>query len=222
MPTLPINPSRFLPGETNCLIDGPAGQLELLTLAAKGPAKGVAVICHPHPLQQGTMQNKVVHTLSRAFHRKDLHAIRFNYRGVGKSQGEYGDSVGEIEDLLAVLAWSDKVLNAPHVWLAGFSFGAYIAAMGATRHACQQLFTIAPAVIHQPYADIPAISCPWTVIQGESDEVIPAEKVVEWFNQRSKLEPKMSLIKLPNASHFFHGDLIILRTLVEEAFVEHP
>ncbi|MBN9288433.1 MAG: hypothetical protein BGO43_05560 [Gammaproteobacteria bacterium 39-13] len=218
---LPTNPSTFPSGETNFLIDGPSGQLELLSFAAKGPAKGVAIICHPHPLQEGTMHNKVVHTLSRAFHRKDLHAIRFNYRGVGKSQGQYGNSVGEIQDLMAVLSWADTVLDNPKIWLAGFSFGAYIAAMGATQHACQQLFTVAPAVTHQPYSEMPLVSCPWTVIQGEADEVVSPSEVFTWFDRHAEQQSQMTLIKLPNASHFFHGDLIVLRTLVEDAFVEH-
>lgn len=217
---LPTNPTAFPSGETNILIDGPAGQLELLTFAAKNPAKGVAVICHPHPLQEGTMHNKVVHTLSRAFHRQDVHAIRFNYRGVGKSEGQYGNSIGEIDDLMAVLSWTDAVLDSPKVWLAGFSFGAYIAAMGATKHSCQQLFSVAPAVTHQPFENMSLIDCPWVVIQGEADEVIAAEEVFKWFNQHAEQQSHMTLVKLPNASHFFHGDLIVLRTLVEKAFVD--
>lgn len=212
------NPTQFPAGETSFLIDGPAGNLELLTLAAIGPTDKVAVICHPHPLGQGTMHNKVVHTLSRAFHRLGLHAVRFNFRGVGNSEGQFGDSVGEIQDLLAVLAWVDAVLEQPKLWLSGFSFGAYIAANGAALHPCQQLYTIAPAVNHQPYSKLPKIGCPWIVIQGEADEVISPDLVYAWCRVHQEREPQIRLLKIPNASHFFHGDLIILRTLVEENF----
>jgi len=206
---------HFPEGESHFFIEGPAGKLEVQTLSAKNAHKGVGIICHPHPLFQGTMQNKVVHALSRAFHHKDLHTIRFNFRGVGKSEGHFGDSIGEIEDLMAVLAWSDKVLGKPPLWLAGFSFGSYIAASGAARHECVQLFTVAPAVNHQPYDSLKNIICPWVIIQGEKDEVIPPEVVYEWAHRY----PDITLLKLPEASHFFHGNLATLRSLVEENFI---
>jgi len=209
----------MLSGENRFLIQGPAGHLELLTLAAKEDAKGVAVICHPHPLYGGTLDNKVVHTLSRAFYHQGLHSVRFNFRGVGKSEGSFGHSEGEVEDLAAVLAWVDEVLPAQKIVLAGFSFGAYIAARGALSHSCEQLYSIAPAVSHQPYDLLPLLSCPWTVIQGEADEVISPQDVYAWFEKRQLSEPSMKLLKIPETSHFFHGHLITLRTLVEESLV---
>lgn len=211
------NPTEFPAGETHFFIDGAVGDLEVLTLAANHP-RGVAVICHPHPLHLGTMHNKVVHTLSRAFHHQHCHTVRFNYRGVGKSAGQFADSIGEVDDLLAVLAWVNRVLMAPKVWLAGFSFGAYIAAMGAYQHSCQQLFSVAPAVTNQPYAALKPMTCPWIVIQGEQDEVIEPSAVYAWVKERQRIDPQIRLITMPTASHFFHGQLIELRNLVEENF----
>lgn len=213
------NPSIFPEGETNFLIDGPTGNLELLTFASKEHTKGVAVICHPHPLFQGTMHNKVVHTLSRAFHNKGLHTVRFNFRGVGKSEGQFGDAIGEVEDLRAVLHWVDKVLSHPKLWLAGFSFGSYIAAKGASFHPCQQLFSIAPGVERHSFNTLESVSCPWVVIQGEADEVTSPEAVYAWFEWQKTRTNQITLLKIPEASHFFHGKLIILRNLVEEKFV---
>ncbi len=142
--TLILNPQIFPENDAHILIEGEAGQLELLTTSPDDQStqnKGVAIICHPHPLHQGTMNNKVVHTLSKAFHNKGLYTVRFNYRGVGKSEGSYGDSIGEVADLLSVLKWVDSVLDSPAIYLAGFSFGAFIAARGAALHDCKQLCT---------------------------------------------------------------------------------
>lgn len=194
----------------------------MLTLAAKNAALGVGIICHPHPLHEGTMHNKVVYTLSRALQAKGLHTVRFNFRGVGKSEGQYGNSTGEVADLMAVLAWVDQVLPQSKIWLGGFSFGAYIAAKGATQHPCQQLFTVAPSVENQPYDQLATVSCPWNIIQGEEDEVVPPEAVYAWVESHKESQPNLSLIRMPKASHFFHGELINLRAIVENAFIAPP
>lgn len=214
------NPDRFPDNESHIFITGEAGHLELLTTSPENPStqnKGVAIVCHPHPLHQGTMNNKVVHTLSKAFHNKGLYTVRFNYRGVGKSEGAYGNSIGEVADLLSVLKWVDSVLDNPAIWLAGFSFGAYIAARGASLHACNQLYSIAPAVTNQPYETLSKVACPWIVVQGEKDEVIAPEKVYQWFDNTQT--PNMQLIKCPDTSHFFHGQLVNLRQIVESHFI---
>lgn len=214
------HPLEFPQGEKHLSIDGPAGIIEAITCSVEAPI-GIGIVCHPHPLQEGTMHNKVVHIVSRAFNNKGLATIRFNYRGVGKSQGSFGDSIGEVEDLLAVIAWANLVMPNTKIWLAGFSFGAYIAALAATLYPCVQLFSVAPAVHHQPYDDLPALECPWVVIQGQQDEVVAPEDVYTWFNkQKAKMQFPMSLLKL-EASHFFHGKLVTLRDLVEENFVTH-
>lgn len=212
-------PTDFPNGENNFLIKGPSGDLEILTLSAKTPSHSVAIICHPHPLHEGTMHNKVVHTLSRAFFHKGIHSIRFNYRGVGKSEGVFGDSVGEVADLMAVIAFARSVIDKPTIYLAGFSFGAYIAAMGASQIECKQLFSVAPAVTNQPYADLPSIDCPWHVIVPTNDEVISSDDVYAWFESQKLKQTNISLQKIPDASHFFHGKLVMLRTHVEEVIV---
>lgn len=214
-----LNPETFPENEASFFISGEAGRLELLTTSPTETTqnKAVAVICHPHPLHQGTMNNKVVHTLSKAFHNKHLHTVRFNFRGVGKSEGTFGNSIGEVADLMSVLKWVDSTLDSPSIWLAGFSFGAYIAARGASLHACKQLFSIAPAVTNQPYESLSTVTCPWIVVQGEQDEVIAPEKVYQWFEKSQK--PNMQLIKFEQTSHFFHGKLIELREIIEKNFV---
>lgn len=214
-----INPTDFPTEESHFLIDGPVGHLELLTLPAKADPLGLAIICHPHPLYQGTMHNKVVTTLARAFHHLNCHTIRFNYRGVGKSAGVFGDSIGEFADLEAVLAWANAALQTPKLWLAGFSFGAYIAALGAAHYPCQQLFSVAPAIPNQPYATLPPIMCPWLVVQGENDEVIPPQAVYQWYDNRQRTQAGMKLVRLPHSSHFFHGNLVNLRHIIEENFI---
>lgn len=208
----------FPQGETPFFIPGPVGQLESLVYAA-GDSQKVAIICHPNPLFQGTMNNKVVYTLSRAFQQAGITAVRFNYRGVGKSEGSYGDVVGEIEDLLAVISWVKEKLPQAEFYLAGFSFGSYIAASGASCINCIKLFSIAPAVTHQPYFDLPKINCPWVVIQGENDEIVAPEAVYEWFDKAKDFHRDLTLIKIPDASHFFHGTLIELRNLMEQNLV---
>lgn len=204
--------------ETAILIPGPAGVLESLVYPVE-KSGAVAVICHPHPLFQGTMYNKVIYTLSRAFHDAGITSIRFNFRGVGKSEGSFGHSIGEIEDLLAVVDWVKATMPGVEFYFAGFSFGAYIAASGAARQPCKQLFSIAPAVPHQPYFSLPPLSNPWLVLQGEEDEIISPQAVYDWVEHVKNYHHALSLIKLPGATHFFHGQLNTLRTIVEEHLV---
>lgn len=209
------NPDYFVQARDPFLLQGPAGVLEALAQSNPDP-RGVAILCHPHPLYQGTMHNKVVSTLARAFFNQQFHTLRFNYRGVGKSQGQYGHSKGEIEDLIAVKHWVHAVLPKLPVYLAGFSFGAYIAAAVASQGACAHLISIAPAVTNQPYDRIGKMDCPWLVVQGEKDEVIETEAVTSWFYQHEKNQPSMRLVLLSEASHFFHGCLSTLRTIIED------
>lgn len=211
------DPTHFPEGEKPFLLSGPAGWIETLGLQTKQSPQGVGIICHPHPQHEGTMHNKVVYTLSRAFTNKGLHAVRFNFRGVGKSEGHFDHSVGEVDDLKAVIDWVKTVLPGLPIYLSGFSFGAYIAARGASLETCRQLFSIAPAVPNQPYEDLPAIPCPWVVVQGEEDEVISPQKVFAWYEStRQKTTVPMTLFKLPETSHFFHGKLVMLREIIED------
>lgn len=193
-------------------IAGPAGTIEAVVHDTDMPITHVGIICHPHPLQEGTMHNKVVTTVARSFNDMGIAALRFNYRGVGLSEGEYGDVVGEVDDCLAVVAWALQRWPNAKLWLAGFSFGAYIAAATAAKVPTQQLISIAPAVERMPYTTLGVISCPWLVIQGEDDDVVTPQAVYDWFDA---LQAQKTLVRLPGTGHFFHGKLMDLRREIE-------
>ena len=194
-------------------VDGPAGRIEALLDTPAGPlAPAVAVICHPHPQHQGSMLNKVVHTLSRALNDLHIPAVRFSFRGVGASEGAYADGVGETDDTLAVSAFAQRRFPGAELWLAGFSFGAAVAVCAAARTTCRQLISVAPPVVRM--ADLLAGSrpdCPWLVIQGSRDEVVAATDVAAWVHS---LVPPPELVLLPDVDHFFHGRLTLLRDTV--------
>lgn len=204
-------------GESPLFIDGKVGQIECL-VQRQPEAKGMGIVCHPHPLHQGTMNNKVVHTVARAFYNKGIDVVRFNFRGVGKSEGHFDHSVGEVEDLQAVIEWlqTTSTIDLSSLYLAGFSFGAYIAAQGASQlPLCKQLFSIAPAVTNQPFQTLGKIQCPWLVVQGEQDEIISAQAVFDWYEARKQQQQDMKIVRLEETSHFFHGKLIDLRKHIE-------
>jgi uncharacterized protein len=192
-------------------IQGPSGLLELIAnkpLAGTSSRQGVAVICHPHPLHGGTMQNKVVTTLERTFLELGLAAVRFNFRGVGASSGQYDEGVGEGEDLAAVVTWAREQWPGYAIWLAGFSFGAFVSARMAATLGATQLISIAPPVGKWDFATMQAPPCPWTVVMGEQDEVIDPAIVLEFFDQKM---PQATVLRFATATHFFHGLLTLLR-----------
>jgi alpha/beta superfamily hydrolase len=188
--------------------------LEAAIDASTGSAAATAVICHPHPLQQGTMSNKVVTTLARTFARLGADAIRFNFRGVGSSAGSYAEGVGEREDALAVVAWARARWPGRRLFLGGFSFGAAVAAAIAARVAPAGLVTVAPPIDRLP-ADFAAPLCPWLLIHGEDDDVVPAAPVLEWC---AALAVPPRIVLLPGVGHFFHGRLSALTEAVNDAF----
>jgi alpha/beta superfamily hydrolase len=201
--------------ETRFLLQGPAGNLEVLATPIEHPTVNrIAVICHPHPLHGGTMNNKVVSTIARTCKDLNMPTVRFNFRGVGQSEGSFADGIGEVEDLLAVIQWVKEVMPTAELWLAGFSFGGYIAARLATQIPVQQLITIAPQASRFTSQPFPPITIPWVLVQGEQDEVVSPEEVFAWIET---LNPKPTVIRMPGAGHFFHGQLLELRRLLEEA-----
>src|SRR3990167_626391 len=124
-------------------IRGPAGKLEVAIDEPIGEERHAwGIVCHPHPLHGGNMQNKVVTTLVKTFQYMGLTTIRFNFRGVGKSEGVFGHGKGELEDLLAVIEWVQQSNQGKKIWLAGFSFGAYVTAKAATQISVGQLITV--------------------------------------------------------------------------------
>lgn len=210
--------TRPLPPEP-VTIPGPAGRLEAL-VESPGEVRGdaAAVVCHPHPVFHGTMHNKVVHTMARAANRLGCPALRFNFRGVGDSEGGYGEGLGETEDALAAVAWARARWPGAAVWLAGFSFGAWVA-LNAARHARPALLvTIAPPVQRFPVAEVARPPVPWLVVQGREDEVVDPAAVEAWSRG---LTPPPDLRLMDDTDHFFHGRLNPLREVLEDFLTRH-
>lgn len=209
------------PSRDALTIPGPAGSLEaLLEQPDTAPAGRVAVICHPHPLHQGTMLNKVVHTVSRAMLDLGVPALRFNFRGVGASEGRHADGSGEVDDALAACAWMRERFAGSELLLAGFSFGAMVACAAAVQARPARLVTIAPPVERtRRLLARRHPSVPWLVVQGEADGVVPCGEVVAWVDS---LVPAPALVVLPGVDHFFHGHLTELRRVLTDHLQVQP
>jgi alpha/beta superfamily hydrolase len=197
---------------------GPAGGLETLieTPAAPegsepAPVSAFAVVCHPHPLYGGTLDNKVVHTLARAFNQLGAPTVRFNFRGVGTSAGTHDDGRGEIQDALAVIAFGSKRWPGASLWLGGFSFGGAVAIWAAGETAPARLVAVAPGITKIAVTGAAPPACPWLIVQGDADEVVPPQVVLAWART---LTPAPEVAVLPGAGHFFHGRINDLRETV--------
>lgn len=200
-------------------IPGPAGQIEVVVEDPAGAPVGLAIIAHPHPLMGGTMDNKVVHTLVRAFVLAGWRAVRFNFRGVGQSASSWDEGRGETVDMLAVLGHyqADPAMKGLPVALAGFSFGAYVAAMAYTRlaqaaanqanvQAPSQLVLVSPATSR---FEVPSVPAHTLVVHGEQDDVVALASVLEWARP-----PGLPVTVVPGTGHFYHGRLALLRDIV--------
>lgn len=192
-------------------VAGAAGAIEIALDAPSGPSKGVAIIAHPHPLFAGTMDNKVVQTLARAFTQCGWTAVRFNFRGVGGSAGVHDEGRGECDDLLAVAASA-----APHgaLCLAGFSFGAFVTTHAFARlsqlRPIEQLVLVGTSVSRSPAAAIDAAAHPRTlVVHGELDDTVTLGAVFDWARPQA-----LPVTVVPGGGHFFHGQLPLLKSLV--------
>jgi alpha/beta superfamily hydrolase len=200
--------NHFPTTELKFLFPGPAGNIETWVVPHEN-AKGTVIICHPHPLFGGTMTNKVVTTLAKTLKELSLNTLRLNFRGVGKTEGIHDEGRGEAEDVIALANWVREKTEGD-VWLAGFSFGGYVAARAASQLSnIKQLISIAPQVSRFYEAPIGPISCPWLIVQGEKDDVVSPDAVYAWVET---LNPKPTLIRLPEAGHFFHGQLGVLQS----------
>ncbi len=205
-------------------IEGPVGPLQ----AAWHPIEGsddYLIICHPHPLFDGTMDNKVVTTVAKSYLDMGVNVLRFNFRGVGQSAGEYGNVEGEVADCQAALAWLSERHNIKRLFLAGFSFGCYVAAKVAfdlKQHFAnlemEHLLLVAPSVINSPFEKATPLVCPTTVVMGAKDEVVPFQDVSDWVES---LYPPAEFIELSQATHFFHGQLVVLKQEIKEALLAH-
>ena len=204
------------PRPESLTIEGPSGALEAMLEDPRfsvAPAAGVgfAVVCHPHPLYGGTMQNKVVHAVARACQQYGMPSLRFNFRGVGASVGTYDGGRGEIDDALAVIAFGRQRWPDAPLTLAGFSFGAMIALSAAVSSMPSRLITIAPAVGRPEFSAVTGPACPWLIVQGDADELVDVRDV-RAFAARFRPAPK--LVVLEGVEHFFHGRLTELRERV--------
>jgi alpha/beta superfamily hydrolase len=185
-------------------VAGPAGDLVCATDTPDGPPRGLAVICHPHPQHGGTMDNKVVSTLARAFVQCGWRAVRFNFRGIGGSAGVWDEGRGEIDDALAV-ARALRQGSEP-LAMAGFSFGAFVASHAAAALHAQPLVLIGPATQNFTVA---AVAQGTLVVHGEADEVVPLAATLDWARPLSQ-----PVVVVPGVGHFFHGQLPLLKNLV--------
>jgi alpha/beta superfamily hydrolase len=196
------------------LIQGPAGALETIVEETAVAGSSYAVVCHPHPLYGGTMDNKVVTTVARALHETGIPTLRFNFRGVGASAGAFDHGVGETADADAVAAWGAERWPGRTLVIAGFSFGAYVALRLAQQRVLRYLITVAPALELFDGFGMAVPRVPWLVVQGDADDVVDPAAVIDWVNG---LDPKPRLVVLPGAVHFFHGRLRELRDAVVDA-----
>jgi len=206
--------AAFPAGAAELTLRGPVGPLEAATTMPDSDTArdGVAVICHPHPLHGGSMHNKVVTMIARALRELGLATVVFNFRGVGASAGEYDDGNGETEDLLSVATWAQQARPNSALWLAGFSFGSYVAARAAAQLPVRQMISVAPPVSRWDFAGLASPLCPWLVIQGETDEIVDPQAVYTWV--AAQPEPP-TLTRMPDTGHFFHRRLMDLRGAIK-------
>lgn len=201
--------------EQEIFISGPVGQVQ--AVIHQGDEMGffaarqfLVVICHPHPVHGGTMDNKVVTTLMRTYRDLGIHVLRFNFRGVGKSEGSFDNAVGELDDLLAAVDWVKQQLPQASLLLAGFSFGSSIAAQASYEvEGVKHLVLVAPPVERYPYDREGQFSSPVAIIQGDKDERVAVAGVYQWV---ASLQSPVELLRYPDAGHFFHGYLTQIKS----------
>lgn len=189
------------------LADGPAGALEVVANVPAVPATGIALVAHPHPVEGGTLDNKVVHTIAKAFFGLGYVAVRFNFRGVGASAGAFDHGHGETGDALAALAWARSRYGATlPVALAGFSFGSFVQTRVAQQVDAERLVLVGPAVKRFEVGTVPPDTI---VVHGEEDDVVPLADVFAWARPQ-----QLPVIVFPGCGHFFHGRLPQLRDTI--------
>jgi len=189
-------------------VDGPAGPLEVVYNVPEAPLAGIALVAHPHPLQGGTLDNKVVQTLSKTFFALGYAAVRFNFRGVGGSAGAFAEGIGETDDAMTVLAHARKRFGEElALVLAGFSFGTFVQSRVAKEVTAQRLVLIAPAVRRFAVEDVAADTI---VVHGEEDDVVPLADVLAWARPQ-----QLPIVVFPGCGHFFHGRLPQLQRVIQ-------
>jgi len=180
-------------------IAGPAGALEIVLNIPETAPRGIALVAHPHPQQGGTLDNKVAQTLAKTFFAMGYVATRFNFRGVGSSEGAFDDGAGETDDALAALAHARARFGELPVALAGFSFGSFVQTRVAATMTAERMILVGPAATRFGDTPVPADTI---VIHGEEDDVVPLSAVLAWARPQ-----ELPIIVFPGCGHFFHGRL---------------
>jgi alpha/beta superfamily hydrolase len=203
------------------MLPGPAGVLEVAVDSPEADVTAlplVAIICHPLPIEGGTMHNKVVTMAARALRELGATTVRFNFRGTGASEGVFDHGEGERDDLRAVAAWVRAARPGDALFLAGFSFGAYVSISAAEELQPRMLVSIAPPAGRWQFADIATPTMPWLVVQGEEDEIVDPAAVYAWLDA---LDADVELVRMPETSHFFHRKLMDLRGVIKQSAQRH-
>jgi alpha/beta superfamily hydrolase len=188
------------------VIEGPAGALEMVVNAPEHAPRGIALVAHPHPLQGGTLDNKVAQTLAKTFFALGYASVRFNFRSVGQSAGTFADGIGETADALAALSHAKTRFGDLPVVLAGFSFGSFVQTRVAKTVAAERLVLVGPAVKRFAVDTVPGDTI---VVHGEEDDVVPLADVLAWARPQG-----LPVVVFPGCGHFFHGRLPQLQRVI--------
>ena len=195
-------------------IPSPSGVLHGVVHMPQGVPRAIAVVAHPLPTMGGTMDNKIVTTLAKTFAELGFVAVRFNFRGVGESSGNFDDGNGEVDDVLAVVRYAVQEFGKLPLILSGFSFGGYVQARAAEQLHPNMLVLVAPAVGR--FA-MPGVNRNSLIIMGKIDEVVPLAEVLAWARPQH-----LPVVLVPEATHFFHGHLHQIKAIVSQHFIGHP
>ncbi len=213
--------SAFPAVATVLTLPGPAGALEVAVDPPEADVAAVpvvAVLCHPLPTEGGSMHNKVVTMAARSLRELGVATVRFNFRGVGRSEGVFDHGEGELDDLRAVAAWVRAARPDAALWLAGFSFGAYVSLRAAMELRPAMLVSIAPPAGRWEFERIATPTMPWLVIQGEEDEIVDPQAVYDWLQ---RIGAQAEIVRMPETSHFFHRKLMDLRGAIKHGVQRH-
>ena len=203
------------------VIPGAAGEIEVAShISEVRVPNAIAVVAHPHPLFGGTMDNKVTTTLARALFDAGAATYRFNFRGVGKTEGVHDDGRGETVDLLTVVAHASVAHTGLPLWLSGFSFGAAVTLAASEQVSCEEMILVAPGfsrMAHWQNLKSGGVAPESTLLMhGEKDDTVPLADSLNWARARD-----IAVLVVPGADHFFHQRLHILRRIIGRWMAQH-